>query len=392
MKKIAVLLGLTLVTLCSFVSAEKFDIPMDISQNEKPATIKVLIGTLQDKMLLESKGQFHMYNPLTGLPITTGILSKRGWIRSSENGLVWGEILPGMHQIRIVPSTAQGSVLVNGIEYRGCIEIYDMKGKLHVVNEVDIERYLKSTLPEQIASDGYDDEVIDAIAITARTHAYYLATRKSSAYWHVDAKDVGYQGYALTHQDVALDRAINNTRFMVMTYQGEPFPAMWTQDSAGKTANYATVYRKDIKTPAGVDAGYAALDREKHAWSFTISKQELAKILGTAVISELDLYQDSSSKKVYGARIKDGTQTHQFDFAKLQTALGTARLKSNDFTIQTTHDKVHFKGFGEGTGVGLCLYSAGAMADHGERAPKMLSSFFPGSKLENMRRLEKRDL
>lgn len=367
-----------------FLSGGGVTIPTDMSQTAKPATIKVLISKQNDKVLLEAKGQYHMYNPLNGLPLTDGIMTKKKWISSSDNGLVWGELIPGMRQIRIVPANAQSTLLVSGIEYRGCIEIYDFKGKLHVVNEVDIERYLKSIMTAQFASE-IDEEVMDALAITARTNAYYLVNRKQTAYWHVDAAEVGYQGYALTLQNLHVDRAINNTRHMVMTYEGEPFPTSWVKNSAGKTADFAAVARKNVKTPPGVESGFAAHERENHAWTFSLSKQDLAKALGAVKVSEFDLYRDAKSQKVYGARLKEGNATHQFDFTKLQAALGAAQLKSNDFIIETTGDKIVFKGFGEGNGVGLCLFSASAMADKGEKAPKILTSFFPETKLENIR-------
>ncbi len=366
------------------------EIPTDISQKEKPATIKVLIGKQHEKVLLEAKGRFNVYNPLTALHLTNGAWTKKGWVKPSENGIVWGELIPGIFQIRLVPVDSLSSLLVNGIEYRGCVELYDIKGKLFIVNEVDVERYLKSVMTAQFQSE-MDEEVMDAIAITARTHAYYLVHRKPTAYWHVDAKDVGYEGYAVTMQNLHVDRAIDNTRHMVMTYRDQPFPAMLTKDSAGKTADFATVFRKDVEAPQGVEAPFSAHDREKHRWTFSMSKQELAKALGTARVAEFDLYQDTASKKVYGARVKDGSQAHQFDFSKLQKALGNVRLKSNDFTVQVQGDQIVFKGFGEGSGVGLCLFSASAMADKGAKAPKILSSFFPDTKLEKIASLAEKE-
>ena len=127
---------------------------------------------------------------------------------------------------------------------------------------------------------------------------------------------------------------------------------------------------------------FAAHDRDKHGWTFTISKKDLAKRLGAARVSEFEVYQDEKSKKVYGARINAGQQ--QFDFAKLQSALGAVRLKSNDFTVVSNGEQIIFKGFGEGNGVGLCLFSATAMADIGEKAPKILAAFFPQTKLDNV--------
>jgi stage II sporulation protein D len=393
MKKIHLLVAASLVA-CSLTPASLLcrgiEIPTDISQQAKPTTIKVLIGKHQEKILLEAKGRYKVYNPLSDLPVTDGVSTKRQFLKASDSGLVWGELIPGIFQIRLVPQDAQSTVLVNGIEYRGCVEIYDMKGKLHVVNEVDVERYLKSIMTFQSFND-MDEEVMDAIAITARTHAYFIVNRKLTAYWHVDAQEVGYQGYALTSQNLSMDRAINNTCHMIMTYQGMPFPATWTKDSAGKTADFATVFRKDVQAPKGVETSFAAHDREKHAWTFAVTKQELAKSLGATHVAEFDVYQDNKSQKVYGARLKEGSQTHQFDFTKLQKALGSARLKSNDFTVKTSGDKIVFHGFGEGNGVGLCIYSASAMADLGQKAPKILASLFPETTLEKIPSLEERE-
>ncbi len=367
--------------------AGTFEIPTDLSQKEKPATIKVLIGKELKKVLIEAKGRYSIFNPFNALPVGEGIFTKRQWLSTSEKGLVWGELIPGIFQIRLVPADAVSTILVDGIEYRGCVEIYAIHGKLNVVNEIDVERYLKSTMASQSFND-IDEEVMDAIAITERTNTYYLVSRKLSAYWHVDAEQVHYQGYALAFQNQSIERAIDHTRHMVMTYQGMPFPACFVKNSAGKTASYTTIFRKDIEAPPGVETPFAGHERQKHHWTFSISKQDLVKALSAARMTEFNLYQDSKSQKVYGAQLKDSNRTHQFDFAKLQAALGSSLLKSNDFTIEAKGDKSVFKGFGEGNGVGLCLFSASAMADKGEKAPKILAFFFPGTKLEKIRSLD----
>ncbi len=367
----------------SLLLSDGKEIPTDFSQMGKPATIKVLIEKQKDKILVEAKGRHYIYNPLNEILLSEESSSTKNWVRPAHNGMKWGELIPGIFQIRIVPADSLSTVLVNGIEYRGCVEIYDLKGQLYAVNEVDVERYLKSSMPVQFSLD-LDEEVMDAVAIAARTNAYYLATRKSDFCWHVDAIDTGYQGYGASMQNLNVERAINSTRHMVMLYKGVPFPTTWTKDSAGKTAAYTTVFRKDVTAPRGVESPFAAREREKHAWTFTISKRELAKALGTTQANDFGVYQDEKSEKVYGARIRDNAGEHQFDFAKLQAGLGAVRLKSNDFTIAANGDQIIFKGFGEGSGVGLCLFSASAMADKGDKAPKILAAFYPETKLENV--------
>ena len=356
--------------------------PTDISQQSKPATMKVLIGTQQESILLEVKGRHLIYDPLTDLEIGSGSFTKRAAVTPTPDGIKWKEIFPGTSQIRIVPGDSQSTILVNGIEYKGCIELYDVDGKLNIINEVDIERYLKSTLTFQFPQD-LDEEVLDALAIIARTNAYFLVQNKPHPYYHISADEIGYQGHALTLQNIALDKAINRTRHVILTYQDQPFAATWTQNSAGKTADYVAIFRKNLLAPKGVKAPIAAHERMNHAWSFAIDKQDLSKIVGANTITQVDLYQDQESEKVYGLRIKNHDSTYDIDYFKLQKTLGANRLRSNDFTVKLNKNNVIFTGFGEGHGVGLCLLSAIAMAEQGASTQKILATFFPDCKLDN---------
>jgi SpoIID/LytB domain protein len=360
------------------------NLPTDVSQKAKPATIKVLIARNASGAYLEAKGRHHMYNPANGLEITSSRIGSRHPIFVSENGIKWGELLPGIFQMRLVPGDSQSSVLINGIQYRGCVEVYVIDGKLSIINEVDIENYLKSTLATQF-SDNLSDDVMNALAITERTNAYYCVSRNPEACWHVDAKESGYQGYALTFQNLHVDRALESTRHVVMTLNHTPFAAAWTKDSAGKTADFSTVFRKNALSPPGVQAPLAAKDRDKHSWSLLVSKDELAKRSKLRNISAIDLYLDQSSGKVYAVRLSDETEAHDFDYLTLQKMIGNKRLLSNDFTARVKGDSILFTGFGEGNGVGLCLYSANIMAEQGEDTQKILSTFFPNTKLENIR-------
>lgn len=359
-------------------------LPLDVSQKAKPATIKVLLSRQQNNVLMEVKGRYTVYDPMTGLEVGSGISAKRAKVFACHEGIQWDELFPGINQIRVVPADAQGSILVDGIEYKGCVELYEVNGKINVINEVDIERYLKSVMTTQFSQE-MDEEVMEAMTIISRTNAYYLVRRQPNAYFHVDAHEVGYQGHAITLQNLHLDKAINNTRHVVMTYENEPFAATWTKDSAGKTADYAAIFRKSIKAPRGVASPYAAHERQKHSWSFAISRQDLGKIAGFAKATAVDIYQDQQAQKVYGVRIKEGEKSRDINFFNLQNALGANRLRSNDFSVKLNGDQIVFNGFGEGHGVGLCLLGALSMAEHGANAQKILSAFFPDTKLQHIR-------
>jgi stage II sporulation protein D len=352
----------------------------DPSQLDKPATIKVLVDKGSSSALLEVKGPYMVYDANSGFRATSGSIPKREFVTHDEKGMKWGANLKGVHQIRVVPGDAQTTIIVNGTQYRGCIEIHAVNGKFLVINETDIETYLKSTLNTQF-SEELEEETMEAVAIAARTTSYFQVMRSPYAKWHVEAKEVGYQGYGATLQNLQVDRAVDHTRYVIMMHKDSPFASAWTKNSAGKTATFSTVYRKNITTPRGVDAPLAATDREQARWTLNMNKRELATALGVNHVAALDLFVDKESQKVYAVRIADGEGVKNLDFIAFQKKIGEKKLRSSDFIVSMKGDSVVFTGYGDGAGVGLCLYSANKMAEKGEKAPKILATFFPDTQM-----------
>lgn len=358
----------------------------DSSQKAKPATIKVLLAQRAHRALVEVKGRYQLFTPSNGLKISGGTFAKREFVYPDPEGLHWGDKFPTIFEMRIVPNDSQTTILVNGTQYRGCVEIYDREGTLYIVNEVDVESYLRAILTTQF-SEELDDEVMEAVAIVARTNAYYFLSKNAHSFWHVKAADVHYQGYGATLQNLSVDRAVENTRYMIMLHNSLPFAAAWTKDSGGKTVDYCTIFRKEAATTPGVIAPFAAKDRAKHSWSFTIGKQELARLLQLSSITGIDLYEDKDANKVYALKVHDGARAKNIDFFSFQNRIGERRLRSNDFTVAIKDDTLTFSGFGDGPGTGLCLYSAGQMLEHGDNVQKILAAFFPETRIESARSL-----
>jgi SpoIID/LytB domain protein len=354
-----------------------------VAEHGPVSTIKVLLVRNAPSAFIEAKGRYEVFNPVDGLQLGSSSYGQKGTVSIGEQGIKWGELPPGIFQIRIVPGDSRSYVLINGVQYRGNLEIYAIDGMLNVINEIDIENFLKSSLsfqfPEKIPNDA-----LEAIAIVERTHAYHLITKNPDAVWHADAKVSGYQGYALAFQNPHVDKALESTRNVVMKYHNAPFAAGWTKNSAGKTTDVATILRKNIPTPPGVSAPLAAKDRDKHGWSFLMNRTELATAAKLNNIASVDLYVDQNSGKVYAGRLSSDSEGKIFDYPTLQRMIGKKKLLSNDFTAKLKGDSIVFSGFGEGTGIGLCLYSAKLMAEQGDNAQKILLTFFPETKLENI--------
>jgi stage II sporulation protein D len=383
------LIAAALLFCSAAIGADEFSSYERIAEPMAPRNIQVLLENNAEGALLEVKGPYYIFNPEDGSRVSSGLLGKRFMVHELENGLKWGEEFPGVHQIYIKPRSSQTSIFINGVQYAGSVAIYGVSGKINIVNDLDIESYIKSTLTTQFMTP-LEPEVMSALAILARTDAYCHAVRaKDESFWHVSAQEENYQGSALIVSNSPVDRAVESTRHLILLHPEEgkdlPFATTWTEHSAGKTAPYSSIFRKDVPaTEKGVEAPHAALARQESKWTYQIGKKTLAHLLGISQIKAIELFIDKPSSKVYGIRVKDAAESLDMDFLSLQARLGPRHLQSSDFTVSMTDDAVIFTGFGKGHGVGLCLYSASALAQNGENAVKILSKFFPETYLYNL--------
>jgi stage II sporulation protein D len=376
------LLMCVLACMCgTAVEARPWDFVTDLFKSEEtmePQKIKVLIASDREGVLVEVKGAYKVSDPKSGNNIGAGALGKRYMIQPRFGGLKWGEEFPGTFQISIVPDDATTTTLVDGIEYRGALSIYQVgDDKLSVINAVDIEDYLKSRLAT-IVDKKYSPEALAALVIAERTNAYFLAKKNKGAVWNVRANDVKYNGFAVTLDNEEVEKAVLMTSHLVMSYEAELFPASWMVHSGGKVAPYSLVFRRDVPGPRSViEAPFAALDRGATKWNCTVTRDNLARIAKLDKITHLDVYKDKESGKVYALVCYDGEQKSVVGFEQLQNGIGADILRSSDFSVAMQSLEVVFQGYGLGHGVGLCLYSAEKMAERGNTADEILSTFFP---------------
>jgi len=374
-------LFLFFILAASPLCAKALEFPKDEAQIVKPATIKVLLEERASTLLIEANGAYRIYCPHTNVLISSSSFGKRDIVHVKPDGLVFGKLLPGTHAIRIVPIDAHTTVFVNGIQYKGCLELYDIGGSLRAINEVDVESYLRSCLATKF-SDIQEAEVLNALAITERTYVYYLLEKNKQVPWHITATEAHYKGLGVTLQHLAMERAITETSHAILTYQKHPFAACYTEDSAGKTASLTAIFRKKMLSPRGVTFAGMEAERQKSSWSFQITKQELASLLDLPEISSMSLFTDKESGKVYAVKMSYAQGSKQLDFQKLQQALSAKKLKSNDFTVEETSHFFRFQGFGSGLGIGLCLHTADIMAKKGLDAKRILESCFADAQIE----------
>lgn len=203
-----------------------------------PPTLKILLANDHNGVILEVKGKYKIYDARNMQLIGNRYLGKRKFLQADHQGMVWGEEFPGIHQIAIIPDNPKTTIIVDGVEYAGSIYAYDLGGTISVVNHLDIENYLDFTLPSEYR-DPLPVEVLNAIAIAARTNAYYQAQNSKSPFWDVEANRVNYHGVTLSKRSDEVSRAVKDTQYMILNRIGKdnwlvtPFPAYWRPLNGG---------------------------------------------------------------------------------------------------------------------------------------------------------------
>ncbi len=375
---------LLFTAVLGFLNAAHEDRSLKLESSEEkiePVYIKALIAENIEGTLVDVRGSYKVFNPENGKQLSSGFKGKKYYLQTNAEGLKWGEGYPGIHQIKIVPGSNDTTILIDGIQYKGTLEAYDINSKIQVVNEVDVEDYLRSVLSHEFAVQDYSPAVCDAIAIAMRTHVYNLVAKGFNPYWDVHAKESHYFGEGQAKINAEMERSIHTTQGMIMTYKDLPFATTWTEHSGGKTASFEAIFRKKGTGPNGVLVGYAQKERGVAHWKSTLSSAELARMLKLAKIDSIDLYRDSISKKVYAVRFTDTKRFVELTVFEFQDLVGKSRILSTDFSVTLIKDDIVFDGYGKGPGVGICLFTADQMSKNGSSMPQILAEFYPSTNI-----------
>ena len=139
-------------------------------------------------------------------------------------------------------------VRFNDHPYRGRIEVFtNLRGSLTVVNELGLEDYVRGVVANELSPGGYPAiEALKAQAIAARTYA--LKNRGQFLSQGFDllptTRSQVYRG--LTSENQLSSRAVDETRGIIATYQGEPINALYTSTCGGRTEDSENIFNEAI--------------------------------------------------------------------------------------------------------------------------------------------------
>lgn len=131
----------------------------------------------------------------------------------------------------------------NNERYRGFIEVSEIAGRFRIINQLNLELYLRGVVPYEM-TPSWHVEALKAQAVAARTYAIRNWNKFSSQNFNVDNTTTSqvYKGYSASHETARVIEAINGTKGQIITVNGSPIDAVYHSHSGGHTENSENVW------------------------------------------------------------------------------------------------------------------------------------------------------
>lgn len=269
------------------------------------------------------------------------------------------------------------------------LDVYDISAKK--LERMDIETYVAGVVAGEMKND-WPLEALKAQAILARTFVLKFCDTKQSRYEGADiSTDVEEaQAYAPESINARVQKAIEETRGVVMSADGE-YPYAWFFAHAGGKTDLPSVGLDFSGDDPEYLTSVESSDSEKapenvKSWTAAFTEDETlaaAKKLGLAeeTIKSIEIGETGESGRANTLKINGQTVSAP----SFRIAVGANKLKSTLITdIVLREDSIIFTGKGYGHGVGMSQWGAYALAEEGKTAQEIVKHYFRGIDLVDM--------
>lgn len=303
-------------------------------------------------------------------------------------------------QIWVEPEAEDGLVWIGDTWYRGRVQIAPSGNGVTAVNHVDIEEYLYSVVASEMPTS-WHAEALKAQSVAARTYALYKRDRTKNPLYDLGdtTKFQVYKG--VTAETNSTRNAVGDTAGQILTYNGKMIEAVFHSSSGGHTENVEDVWSQPIPYLRGVpDFDH---DSPKYSWTESFSAAQLRNKLASTVnglegigaIVGLVPQQASPHGRIKTIRVIGQNGERLIKGNDVRKALG---LKSTRFEVLSSGSSfapMQFKnnspsnfvlrGYGYGHGIGMSQYGAKGMAQQGNSYQEILSHYYQGTELSQIR-------
>ncbi len=247
-------------------------------------------------------------------------------------------------------------------------------------NRLDsLEDYIVGVVAAEMPAS-YGDEALKAQAVAARTYALRaLEANPSLSY-----SDIG-QAYISRETMISrwgdsydgfygkIKNAVISTRGIIAVYNSKPILAAFCASSGGITEESQNVWGQSVPYLISVDSHWDS-DSKDFTQTLTFTQSEITDLLGG--IPEIQ----SRSQAGYVQTVYAGGE--KLTGIQVRQLLG---LKSADFQVSQSDNKIYITTKGYGHGVGMSQVGAAGMAKDGKAFNEILSHYYPGTELAKVK-------
>lgn len=322
--------------------------------------------------------------------------------------------------------------------FNGKLQLIAKEGKLHAINIIPIEEYLKSVISSEMSAMN-NLELLKAHTIISRSWVLRQVINSSQKvpseqpekdsnteiddsveriikfwdqedhkYYDVCADDHCQRYQGITRQVSPLvEQAVNETRGEVLKDKdGNVCDARFSKCCGGKSELFSTCWQDiDYDYLQSVDDefcntsdsavlklvlnDYDQKTIDFHDWTVTYSQSEISSLfekktqLGVGIIQEIIPLKRGSSGRISLLRVVGSLKTVEIGKElMIRKAFSESHLYSSAFEVMKEGDSFTLKGCGWGHGVGLCQIGAACMSVKGYDYKQILSHYYLNSKIE----------
>jgi len=249
----------------------------------KQPILRVGIFLNQTEVNISGDGAFKIYNLKSNSLISeehnkiVKLVPHDKGIEILEKGVYSGPI-------KVIPvGNTKIIIMFNGqkYRYRGNIEIDIDKEhrKLNVINIIGIEEYLYGVLKKEI-SPHWPKEALKAQAVAARTFAIFNMNKYIDKGYNICASTNSQAYGGVNHEDPLTNKAVDETRGVIIAYKGKPINAVYHSDSGGHTEDSENVWGSFLPYLRSVESKFEEkVSPPHHTWSYSINEKDLTEKL-----------------------------------------------------------------------------------------------------------------
>ena len=263
--------------------------------------------------------------------------------------------------------------------YRGSISFRVNNGKLDIINNVQLDDYLRGVLPKEMSPE-FPMESLKAQALCSRSFAINNFNKYIKKGYNLDDTTNSQVYYGKDVEEKSTDKAVEATLGEVIKYDGKIAETIFCASSGGYTVSSSEAW-------GGNDVPYLISKEDPysiHPWNYTLKDSDLKKLNISDIIG-VNIDTLNSSKRVNNINFNTSKGDVTLKAKDFRKKIGNTIIKSTLFDIECEDNKVTIKGKGYGHGVGMSQYGAVEMAKKGNNYKDIIGFYFPGTNIEKIK-------